>query len=210
MLDDIFVVLLQKLLLTPVRALKNAVTPAVMRFRCNPKKKRNDDGCGCGDDTPHFSCQQQSEWPPTKNRTPGKEENLRQSLIVFLFVCLGQDYLTHPPSLPHHLFTQHTDSSDTDEREQQQQRQEGGGTTSDKHNNTFSPSLNEFDKEDRRRNPMGRFIAFLERPFVAAIRRRRQQKLKEDSEYYEDSYNDLSWRCSFGTTEDVSNSSVAT
>jgi hypothetical protein len=75
----------------------------------------------------------------------------------------------------------------------------------------YSPSMEDFDKTDRR-PMMGRVNAALSSMFSPvnstprAVRTRRTPEKKQDEkeDYYEDTFNDYPWRCTFGTREDVS------
>lgn len=74
----------------------------------------------------------------------------------------------------------------------------------------------DFDNKDDRRPILGRVTAALSslfspvlngnpRPLGISITQTSGTAKNEDNaEYYEDTYNDLPWRCSFGTKEDVS------
>lgn len=61
-------------------------------------------------------------------------------------------------------------------------------------NRVFSPSVEEFDKDDRR-GCCGRIRAFLK------SRKTQHQQRFNDSRYYEDTFNPFPWTCSFGTDE---------
>jgi len=61
-------------------------------------------------------------------------------------------------------------------------------------NSVFSPSVQEFDKDDRR-GCCGRIRAFLK------SRKMQHQQRFNDSRYYEDTFNPFPWTCSFGTDE---------
>jgi hypothetical protein len=61
-------------------------------------------------------------------------------------------------------------------------------------NSVFSPSVEEFDKDDRR-GCCGRIRAFLK------SRKTQHQQRFNDSRYYEDTFNPFPWTCSFGTDE---------
>ena len=61
-------------------------------------------------------------------------------------------------------------------------------------NDSYAPSLPEFDKEDRR-PILGRIIG----EFLKFFHRKEDDS---DENYYQDNYNDQSWQCSFGTADD--------
>lgn len=62
-------------------------------------------------------------------------------------------------------------------------------------NGIFSPSLDEFDKDDRR-GCCGKLRAYCH------SRKAQYQERLNDDRYYEDTYNPFPWSCSFGTRED--------
>lgn len=61
-------------------------------------------------------------------------------------------------------------------------------------NGVFSPSLQEFDKADRR-GCCGRV-----RAFCKSRKMQHEQRLSDDR-YYEDTYNSFPWSCTFGTDQ---------
>jgi hypothetical protein len=79
--------------------------------------------------------------------------------------------------------------------------------------NDYAPTADDFDKEDRR-PVMGRLSAALSSIFSPVMSKGgpatplsaadKEVAATEEENYYEDTYNDYPWRCSFGTHEDVS------
>ena len=55
-------------------------------------------------------------------------------------------------------------------------------------------------KSDRR-SVVTKVLSFVTGPVLAG--RERQRRLWQDEDYYEDTFNGLPWRCSFGTSEEV-------
>jgi hypothetical protein len=78
----------------------------------------------------------------------------------------------------------------------------------------YSPAGQDFDSKEDRRPILGRVTAALSSLFSPVVNGTaggtstsltpETTKNGDNGEYYEDTYNDLPWRCSFGTKEDVS------